>query len=139
VPRSRETTAEHVIEAVVAGALGTGLRIRERDREGIHFEATTFGAIVSGPWWGHLRVRSEERGTVVYFQFSALPAVAFALIPAVLVGLVSWSTIDALSEGLAHEVGLVNGLLAGVGWGLWAVGRSRERFETLLHNLRYLS
>jgi len=142
VAHSRETAAAHLVDAFVGGALALGLRIARRDAAGLTFRAATAGAFVTGPASGTLTVSTRKARTIVSYRLSLGSAYAFAAVLAIGLGVASAGLVPSrmgLGTLGAAGAGIVVGIVAGGAYAAWVAHRTRVRFETLLHNLRYVS
>lgn len=142
VAHSRETAAAHLVDAFVGGALALGLRIVRRDADGLAFRAATAGAWVTGPASGTLTVTSRKARTIVAYRLSLGSAYLFAAVVAIGLGVLCAGLVQprfGLGVLAAAGGGVVVGIVAGGGYAAWVAHRTRVRFETLLHNLRYVS
>ncbi|RMG18621.1 MAG: hypothetical protein D6729_06790 [Deltaproteobacteria bacterium] len=138
VPRSSEATQQELLLAIVAGALGSTVRITHRDAATIAFRVSGVLPRLSSMGAGHLRVEVKEGETVVSFACSVGSALWGAALAGLgTTGVALWASASASPTALLSALGAA--AAGAVLWGLWVRRRMRLRFETLLHNLRYLS
>lgn len=134
VPFGLELALRQLVAAFVGGAVGPGLRLTRRDRGGITFEAVTLGARLAGPTSGTVGVAHRDAETIAHYRLSLTTGLLFGGVVGGAAGGLTW-LLGAPSWWLPVCVGV---MVAG-GWAAFVAHRTRVRFETMLHNLRYLS
>ena len=143
VPHSQETATRHLVRACVSGALGPGLRVVHRDAEEIRFRAATVGARLLGPARATLTVTRAGAQTVVAYSAAVWGVVLLGGLLGVAAGIgAGWGLGGVPRSGdtaLVVGAGLVAGLVVAGGFAGAVTHHIRVRFQTLLHNLRYLS
>lgn len=139
VPQNPRAAVDHVVRGFIAGAVGMGLEITQRDSSTLTFRGVTLGALCTGFTAGWLRVDDTGADAQVIYRMSVASSTLFGLVPGLGAGLVT--SLFPIAEGPVARVAVAVavGAVVALAWAGWVLRRNRLRIETFLHNLRYAS